>query len=94
MKLGNRILGPATCNLSESAVIAGIIELSSLDVPEYHRKKGAANKLMDTICEEADKERKVLMLMPAENDWLAKWYESHGFEKIQDAPLIMARRPY
>ena len=94
MKLGNRILGPATCVLSGSEVMAGIIELSSLEVPEWHRKKGAANKLMDTICEEADKARKVLMLMPDENEWLATWYESHGFEKIQDKPAIMARRPY
>lgn len=94
VKLGNRVLGPASCNLSETEVMAGVIELSSLSVPEYHRKKGAANKLMDTICEEADKSRKVIMLMPSDDGWLVKWYESHGFEKIQDAPLIMARRPY
>jgi N-acetylglutamate synthase-like GNAT family acetyltransferase len=94
MKLGKRIMGPASCTLSDSEVLPGIIELSSLDVPIYHRKKGAANKLMNAICEEADKARKVLMLMPADSEWLVKWYESHGFEQIQADPLIMARRPY
>jgi len=93
MKLGNRRLGAATCKLSESEVMPGIIELSSLHVDEWHRRKGVANKLMDTLCEEADKARKVLMLMPDE-EWLTKWYESHGFEQIQAEPLIMARRPY
>ena len=94
MKLGNRILGPATCVLSESEVMAGIIELSSLEVPEWHRKKGAANKLMDAICEEADKVQKVLMLMPADDEWLVKWYASHGFRVIQNSPVLMARPPY
>ena len=94
MKLGNRILGPATCALSESEVMAGVIELSSLEVPEWHRKKGAANKLMDAICEEADKASKVLLLKPANDGWLVKWYASHGFRKIQDTPVLMARPPY
>ena len=94
MKLGNRILGPATCLLSDSVVMPGVIELSSLHVPEYHRNKGAANKLMDTICEEADKAEKVLLLMPADEEWLQKWYESHGFKVIQKSPVLMARPPY
>ena len=94
MKLGNRILGPATCTLSESEVLAGVIELSNLAVPKWHRKKGAANKLMDAICEEADKAQKVLMLMPAESEWLLKWYASHGFKVFQNSPVLMARPPY
>lgn len=94
MKLGNRILGPATCTLSESEVVQGVIELSRLDVPVYHRNKGAANKIIDVICEEADLARKVLMLMPAGDKWLVKWYKSHGFQTIQNNPVIMARPPY
>lgn len=93
MRLGNRVLGPATCTLSESEVMPGLIELSALHVPEYHRGKGAANKLMDAICEEADQHCKVLMLMP-DSEWLADWYKSHGFEVVQIEPTLMARPPY
>jgi len=94
MKLGNRILGPATCVLSESEAVPGVIELSSFVVSGLHRRKGAGNKMMDTICEEADKSGKVIMLMPIDCQWLQSWYSSHGFVKIQDEPVLMARPPY
>ena len=80
--------------LSESDAVPGVIELSALHVPEYHRKKGAANKLMDQLCEEADQASKVLMLMPDQSDWLVEWYASHGFKVIQQDPVLMARPPY
>ena len=49
---------------------------------------------MDMICEEADKEKTVLILMPDGEPWLQQWYRTHGFVTLQPEPLIMARPPY
>ena len=95
MKLGKRKLGAASCTLSESDAAPGVIELSNLHTSEWHRGKGVANRLLDVVCEEADSDRKVLMLQPDGEEWLHEWYESHGFKTIQADPVIlMARPPY
>lgn len=97
MKLGKRIKGGCTCLLSHSdalpANLKDVIEVSNIYTDEWHRNKGHANKLLDDICEDADKSGIVLMLMP-DDQWLVKWYESHGFQTIQIDPIIMARPPY
>jgi ribosomal protein S18 acetylase RimI-like enzyme len=95
MKLGKRRLGAASCTLSKSQALDGIIELSALHTDEWHRGKGLANRLMDGICEDADKSSTVLLLQPDGEEWLCKWYESHGFQQIQSEPVVlMARPPY
>ena len=98
MKLGKRQLGAASCHLAPSdalpAKMREVIEVSSVHVDEWHRRKGIANRLMDQICEEADKEKTVLILMPDGEPWLQQWYRTHGFVTLQPEPLIMARPPY
>lgn len=98
MKLGKRQLGAATCQLGPCdalpATLRDVIEVSAVHTDEWHRRKGIANRLMDQICEEADNESKVLLLLPDGEPWLHEWYKTHGFIVIQPSPMIMARPPY
>lgn len=95
MKLGAKRLGACSCTLSEFEPLPKVIELSELHTDSWHRGKGIANRLMDEICEEADKHSKVLVLMPEGEEWLHEWYETHGFKTIQAEPVVlMARQPH
>jgi ribosomal protein S18 acetylase RimI-like enzyme len=95
MKLGKKQLGACSCTLRPLEAMPEIIELSDLHTKKDHRGKGIANRLMDEICEEADKSKKVLVLMPDGDEWLHTWYETHGFKTIQAEPVVlMARQPY
>ena len=94
MKLGKRQLGASSCTLTAFEPMPECVELSELYTDEWHRGKGVANRLMDMICEEADKEKTVLILMPDGEPWLQQWYRTHGFVTLQPEPLIMARPPY
>lgn len=54
--------------------------------------RGQGTTLMNLLCEEADQEQKILMLMP-DSDKLEKWYNKFGFERTQENPVIMVRNP-
>lgn len=56
------------------------------------RGKGQGTKLLQQVCEEADKCGIMLILMP-DNEKLEKWYNSKGFNRTQDKPVIMVRVP-
>ena len=103
--LGYRTYGPANLLLSFPLGVpphmrAGIRELSQLSVLEPDRGQGHASKLLDAVCAEADKSRKVLLLMPSAYEAgglddlaLIAWYRRHGFIVIQRNPILMARQP-
>lgn len=55
------------------------------------RGKGQGSKLMYEVCDEADKENKVLILMP-DTELLQKWYTKFGFVKVQDEPKVLMMR--
>jgi len=97
MKTGVRIHGGASCNVDHSpAFPVGIMEVSSLFVPESLRRNGLASKLLHIVCKDADTSETPLALMIDTDKplWLATLYEKHGFETIQADPVcIMARRP-
>jgi len=59
--------------------------------PESERRKGYASQMLREICQQASREGKALMLMPDTRD-LATWYARHGFEIVQESPLLMARQ--
>lgn len=91
MRLGLRTLGAASLRLGRNpAFPEGAIELSHVSTKPWHAGKGIATRLLNTIAAEADRERKVLVLMP-DSERLAKWYARQGFHYIQDDPAIMAR---
>lgn len=97
MKLGKRRIGHASLMLSHSKALpenlSAIVEISQVTTAEGHRRKGNATRLLKDVCNEADESGTVLMLMPDGEDWLTDWYEKHGFQTIQTAPLLMARPP-
>lgn len=93
---GERRHGAATLRLSVSRALPkrirdGIRELSHLETPEAERSKGYASMLMQKVCNEADKNRIVLMLTPTEG--MDEFYKRFGFMTIQYVPTkLMARQ--
>lgn len=98
---GKRVCGPASLTLSMTTSVpkelrSGIRELSGLVTDEAQRRKGYADALLHTVCYEADKERKVLLLTvkgDLPDHKLVKLYEKHGFQILQTQPnILMARK--
>lgn len=74
--------------------------MTSVFTPETDRRQGHGSALLRNLCAEADEHRKVLLLMPKpygavgmDDAQLIEWYARFGFEAIQSAPVLMARRP-
>jgi len=97
MKTGVRIHGGASCSVGPSSAFPeGIMEVSSLFVPESLRRNGWASKLITIVCKDADTSGTPIAVMIDTDKplWLVNLYEKHGFETIQADPVcIMARRP-
>jgi N-acetylglutamate synthase-like GNAT family acetyltransferase len=96
--------GSASAIVAESAAIpmrirSKVLEVRSVYVPENSRKSGLGNALMRKLCADADIAGNTLFLMPegacdADTDRLERWYAAHGFERVQDEPVvIMFRKP-
>ena len=92
MKLGIRNHGFCSAFLSKSQVNPLIIEISALHTQEKARNKGLATFLINQITKEADKDLKVLMIV-ADDEKLEHFYSKFGFTKIQNEPILMARKP-
>ena len=89
--------GAASAIVAESAAIpphirSKVLEVRSVYVPETRRKAGLGNALMRKLCADADIAGNALFLNP-DSARLERWYETHGFERIQDEPVIMFRKP-
>lgn len=97
MKLGQRRHEGASLELSVSEALprhlACIIEVSQLQTPKLLRRMGLATDLLLQVCDEADAEGVVLMLMPEGEDWLEQWYARFGFATIQTEPVVLMARP-
>lgn len=96
MELGFRDCGPAKCHLGHSKALPGqVVELSKLNVPEQFRRKGWANRLLENVCREADRDYLPLVLMvDAPEPHLLKLYNKHGFRLSQIEPAcLMIRAP-
>lgn len=97
MKLGQRRHEGTSLELSVSEALprhlACIIEISKLQTPKLLRRMGLATDLLLQVCDEADAEGVVLMLMPEGEDWLEQWYARFGFATIQTEPVVLMARP-
>lgn len=97
MELGYRKNEGASLKLGHSTALpdhlAGIVEVSAVHTPTIMRRQGLATELLLQVCDEADAEGMVLMLMPEGAEWLESWYARFGFATIQTAPVLMARPP-
>jgi ribosomal protein S18 acetylase RimI-like enzyme len=74
--------------------------LRSLRTAEFARGQGQAGELMRQVCQEADKNRIVMMLEPKPFNReamtqaeLIGWYERLGFRTVQTEPSHMMARP-
>lgn len=102
LMIGMREYGASTLKLSIPKALpehlqVNIRELSHLNTLEAKRCKGHAGALLSTVCYEADKSRKVLILEPKPTDGrkqskLVKFYEKFGFKKVQSNPTILMAR--
>lgn len=105
MKPGKRYSGAASLELGHMAgidksVSAGLLEVKGMHTAKPSRRQGQASKLLAEVCEEADKAKIILVLTPEQFDngpigtqQLKNWYEKHGFNVIQDKPVLMCRDP-
>ena len=95
MKPGKYQHGPASCKLRYSPVIpphlrGHMLEVTHVFTEESERGKGYATLMMQSLCEQASKAGKALMLMPEPE--LVTFYALHGFEVVQKNPVLMARQ--
>ena len=67
-------------------------EITEFNVPEEFRCKGEGTELLKDVCEQAD-EQKILLLLIADTLKLAMFYERFGFVAIQESPMLMIRPP-
>jgi predicted GNAT family acetyltransferase len=73
----------AIADLSESD--DGAWQIHRINVPTQHRGKGVGRGLLDAICNDADKERVALWLLPIPSGGLSyaqlvDWYARRGFK--------------
>lgn len=96
--LGARSLGGSTCCLripafAPRSMRASVRELFRLQTREQDRLQGHADALLVNVCAEAD-EKSVSLVLSPDTETLIPWYEKHGFELIQEEPvLLMSRNP-
>jgi GNAT superfamily N-acetyltransferase len=105
MEPGTRSNGPASLQLVrmvgiDDSVTEGLLEVKSVKTVKPQRHQGHASRLLEQVCEEADKNGTLLVLTPEQFDngpigskQLQDWYERFGFAVIQDRPVLMCRDP-
>ncbi len=97
MKLGLREFEGASLMLGHTdalpASMAEIIEISHVKTPRRKRRMGLASTLLIQVCDEADRDRKVMILQPGPKAWLKQFYAAHGFAVIQESPVVLMARP-
>jgi N-acetylglutamate synthase-like GNAT family acetyltransferase len=97
MKTGTITLGNASLHIGYPQIIAPnqrghAREITCFTVPEEHRGKGEGSALLQDVCEQAD-QNKILLIIIADTLRLATFYARHGFISIQDKPILMYRKP-
>lgn len=106
MAPGERHYRTATLMIGHSKALPehmreGVRELTSLETAVEDRRMGYATTLMHSVTAEADIAGIVLMIVVqpygehgiTDMGRLQKFYERFGFARIQDEPVLMARRP-
>jgi N-acetylglutamate synthase-like GNAT family acetyltransferase len=95
--LGTRTHGGASCCLripafAPRSMRANVRELFRLHTREQNRSQGHAGALLGQVCAEADQKNVALVLRP-DTESLVPWYEKHGFDLIQEEPVLLMTRP-
>lgn len=98
MKPGTITLGNASLHIGYSQIVdpsqRGFArEITDFSVIDGHRGKGEGTLLLKDVCDEADNEN-LLLLIIADTVKLAQFYMRFGFKTIQEKPVIlMCRSP-
>jgi len=97
MKTGTLQLGNASLHLGYPQIVPGNLrgfarEITEFHVPEEFRGKGEGTELLKDVCEQAD-QNKILLVLIADTQKLAMYYERFGFFAIQKEPMLMVRPP-
>jgi GNAT superfamily N-acetyltransferase len=97
MKTGTLQLGNASLHLGYPQIVPGDLrgfarEITEFYVPEEFRGKGEGTELLKDVCEQAD-QNKILLVLIADTLKLAMYYERFGFVAIQKEPMLMVRSP-
>ena len=96
--LGKRKHESASCELRYSTALPIefrrlVREVFNVKTDSGMRGKGHGSRLMEAVSKEADKSKKVLMLLP-DSEKLELWYNRFGFERVQAEPkILMMRNP-
>jgi GNAT superfamily N-acetyltransferase len=99
MKVGRVELGDASIRIAHSQIIPptkrGLArELTEFFVPEDKRGQGAGSALLAEVCEQADSDN-ILLIVIADTERLALFYARHGFKELPRddgaSAIIMAR---
>jgi len=97
MKPGTIQLGNASLHIGYPQIVPGNLrgfarEITEFYVPEEFRGKGEGTELLKEICTQAD-EKRIMLVLIADTEKLAMYYERFGFMAIQKQPILMARCP-
>ena len=101
--IGARTFGDSALRLQMSKAVPehmrkGTREITSLYTKEESRGKGKASQLLQKVCKEADNVGIVLLIAPKPFDnglgqqELEDFYSRHGFVRINEEPILMARQ--
>jgi len=97
MKPGTIQLGNASLHISYPQIVPGNLrgfsrEITEFFVPEEFRGNGEGTELLKDVCDQADAEH-ILLLLIADTEKMAMYYGRFGFVAIQDKPILMVRSP-
>lgn len=93
VQLGNASLHIGYSQIVEPNQRGFAREITEFFVPEEHRGKGEGSLLLQDVCEQADQDN-LLLLIIADTVRLARFYMRFGFTVIQENPVIlMVRNP-
>lgn len=107
MKPSRIVMGPASLELNYSGIVPiedrhRVLEITELLTPPQERGNNHANSLMNEVCDQADQQGILLMLIPESfgkdglsTEQLERWYiKNFGFLHLQKEPkTILVRMP-
>jgi ribosomal protein S18 acetylase RimI-like enzyme len=99
---GQRTYATSSLQVRESELVskhlrAGLREVTDIYTPPEDRRKGHADRLLASVCSEADGHGITLLMAVegsdgASTDDLCGWYKRHGFSFLQIEPVVLVTR--
>lgn len=90
VELGEASATLSICGLVKPQLRPFLRELSHVYVTPEKRGQGEGTALLEAICEQADQEG-LALLIQVDDTRLVPWYTRHGFDVLQETPILMVR---